>query len=260
MADWQDYKTAGQPGALTNVGAPPQPQVYTNTTSSDLAGNMNPNVTGSGLTPTGGDPSLTDVQAYADYIFRQLANDPQATTRLQNQLTRAGYFTGTASGLLDQDTTDAYFMLLADVYTANQAGTVITPEAYLQKKMQEAEESGLDPTGAGTFTSTSVDLSAGQDAHAAAESAFQSLLGRNPRKKDVAALRGALNAYERAHATTTTRVVDAKGNSTSTTSGGAGTGYDGTMAEKYVTDNHGGEAAGMQITRLADVFSQMLAG
>lgn len=244
---------AGQSAESTNPYA--GIDVYTGGTAKypNQSGNFNVNVTG----PPISGPKRIQMDKYAEQHLYTLSQEELQA--LQQQLEDAGYLpSGNVTGLFNSDTIQAYGSLLQDVDLANDNGQMLTPEQYLAQSVQRAKEDG---TGlAGTRTSSSVSLSSGQDAYQAAESAFQQLLGRDPKKKDVAALHGALNAYERAHATSTTTTTDAKGNSSSTTSGGTSSGYADTSAEDYATKHYGGEAAGVQIDRLASAFEQMLGG
>jgi hypothetical protein len=224
-----------------------------------LAGNENPNVTG-GATQNA--PVKLPLEELANKSLSSMS--PAQMADLQQQLVQAGYLPSTfnASGEVDLDTAQAFGALLNDVhlYTDEFGGGLITWQDYLAGKVQGADGEGNANDPYAPHTSSTVSVSTGQDAYGAAENVFQQMLGRDPDEKDVKALHAALNAYEQAHPRVTTSQTDRRGNTTSTTSGGAGEGYGDALAEQRVTDNYGGEAAQVQIQRLAGVFEQMLGG
>lgn len=146
--------------------------------------------------------------------------DEKTKNKFLSQLSLAGYDT---SKMRDEDLSTvwaSYVQASAKYYTTG--GQAISPwDIMAKERMQREAAAGPKTT---TATSTSYDMSTREDAHAIFLQAAQTLLGRDPTKKEISSFQRALNDYEKANPTTTTTTTTTEGGSvtaqSSTTKGG----------------------------------------
>lgn len=125
-----------------------------------------------------------------------------------SQLSLAGYDT---TKMRDADVAQMWgqYSQQAAAYYRNGAGQNVTPWDILAKDRAQ-REAYLKTPRTETQTSTQVQLSTSQDAHAIFLQAAKSLLGRDPTKNEIKTFQAALNAYEKANpqqVTTTSQYV-----------------------------------------------------
>jgi hypothetical protein len=146
--------------------------------------------------------------------------DDKTKNKFLTQLGLAGYDT--------QSMKDSQIAQLWGNYAAQAAqyysqGKKVTPWDILAKD-REQREAYMNTPRSVTQTSTAYDMSTREDAHAIFLQSAQSLLGRDPTKAEITAFQKSLNAYERAHPTTTTTTTNYMGDTvtgqSSTTKGG----------------------------------------
>jgi hypothetical protein len=134
--------------------------------------------------------------------------DQKTKDKFLTQLGLAGYDT---TKMRDSDVASlwANYSQQAGAYYKNGAGEAVTPWDILAKDRRQREAYLATPR-TETRTSTQVQLSTTQDAHAIFLQSAKSLLGRDPTKAEIKSFQEQLNAYERANpqkVTTTTNLV-----------------------------------------------------
>lgn len=206
--------------------------------------------------------------------------DSNGTRSLQEQMIRAGYLNpdprrgnfapgSVASG---DSTYNAYAKLLNDAIVTGQSIFDILAHRQSDKQNSTGQRywnTYLGVTGqkatSKSYTSSNVNLSSAGDAYAVATNEYQRLLGRDPNKKEVAALHAALNAYEKAHPTVSSHTVVSDPTAGTydrggTTSGGVSAGDREMVADSRISQTAGKELGQVQSDRLVQVFEQMLGG
>lgn len=170
---------------------------------------------------SGGKPKTVDNTLTATQVANQYYTWDQGTKdKFLSQLALTGR---DVTGLADAQIAQLWgaYALQAGQYYAN--GQKLTPWDILAKDMKQREMFMKTPRSV-TATSTSTDLSTGEDAHAIFLQAAQSLLGRDPTKSEIKTFQSALNAYEKQHPTVTTQTTNYMGDQvtgqTSNTTGG----------------------------------------
>lgn len=144
-----------------------------------------------GARPT--QPTMPQTKSVADLIadlYRMPKGDLEA---LQTRLKQAGYGNVTATGLVDQSTTDAYQALLRDTaayqaFDTRGLGAAYTPDSFLNQKIASSNAQGQSVSGqalSDSFTARSLIISS-----------LQSKLGRTPDPTEIAQFTGALKSYE----------------------------------------------------------------
>ncbi len=134
--------------------------------------------------------------------------DQKTKDKFLAQLNLAGFDT---TKMRDADVAAVWanYSQQAGAYYKNGAGQAVTPWDILAKDRRQREAYLATPR-TETRTSTQVQLSTTQDAHAIFLQSAKSLLGRDPTKAEIKSFQEQLNAYERANpqkVTTTTNLV-----------------------------------------------------
>lgn len=138
-------------------------------------------------------------------------------------------------------------------------GQKMTPWEILEKY---GKQGGFTSGGSGprTMTSKSINLTDPETAKGIILSALRQALGRRASDKEIGQFRSALNTLERQNPSITTTHIDAKGNSTSTTTGGAPN--PGAFAETFLDENKNAEMdafrAGTQYVDVMRALSQSI--
>lgn len=207
--------------------------------------------------------------------------DANGTQALQEDLIRAGYlnpstrygqFTPGSVGSGDS-TYNAYAKLLNDaVVTGNSIYDILNHRISDPKNTTGQKNFAVYQSLTGqkpiekTVNSTVTSLSTVGDAYKAAQDTYEQLLGRDPNKKEVAALHAALNAYEQAHPQHVSKDVTYDPSmgvggyqeKNVTSSGGVSAGDTSMVAQHQVASQDSAELGQVQTDRLVQVFESML--
>lgn len=145
--------------------------------------------------------------------------DAKTKAKFLTQLSLAGYDT---TNMSDDQLASAWAAYAQQSANYLAQGVQLTPWDIMSKDMKQRENSVAKTT---TATSSNVQLSTYQDAHALFTQAAQSLLGRDPTKGESRNFLSTINAYEQEHPQITKTSTTTKGGQTiaqsSTTTGGA---------------------------------------
>lgn len=210
-------------------------------------------------------------------LYRLLGNQNEDQVKaLQERLIKAGYLDPTAQSFIpgqvgmDDETYSAYAAAMADSITKQENFDKLlrsriknpdnkTGQAYWNAYQQILSTGGTNTTA----TSTSVNLSDATQSRAAAQSQYESLLGRNLNDHEAAAFHSALNSYESANPNVTSQTdTHAAGSnvSTSSTTSSGGASDPEQFAEAYIMQNEPNEYAKTQGDQIYNLFASMLGG
>jgi len=188
------------------------------------AGSTHPGPYAEGYQPamtTGIFGNSVDDTSTLNEVTQQYYNWDVATkNKFITQLNLAGF---NASGMSDSQLASAWadYAGQSAKYYNNGSGQKLTPWDILAKDMTMRESAQPRTV---TSTSSSSNLSTGEDAHAIFYQAAQSLLGRDPTKTEISSFQKKLNSYENANPTVTTTTQNYVGqdlkSQSSTTKGG----------------------------------------
>lgn len=209
------------------------------------------------------------------------ATDSNGTRSLQEQLIQAGYLNPdpkrgnfspgqVASG---DSSYNAYAKLVNDAIVTGQS-----IDSLLNKRINDPKNTtgqrywktyaaltGSQPMEK-TYTSTATQYSTTGDAYSLAQDEYQKYLGRDANAHEVGALHAALNAYEKAHPTQTTKDVSydpsmgygGLNEKNVVQSGGSNAGDSRMVADNQIQGQDAKELGQVQSDRLVQVFEQML--
>lgn len=155
-----------------------------------------------------------------NFDLRQMPVGGSQIRNWQKVMYQAGYLSkGDLSGSFDAQSQNAYTNLLNEVWSYNQSGVMISPDELLARRMRAlAAFGGPGGRGSTTSTSTSVDLADPITAGALIDRTLQNYQGRGATQAERQAFTQALNAYQKAHPTTTTTTSGPEGSSSVTNS------------------------------------------
>lgn len=177
----------------------------------------------------------------AQQLLDQLYSMPDIGA-FQKRLLAGGYLSSTTdiTGVVDQNTLQAYENLLIDTYGYNVEHIKITPEQVLQRAIGSLNAQGNGPNGSGAAP---VQLMGASDAQGNLESASGNLLGAGAvSSSDVAGYQGEVNSA----------LQDASKSHTS---------VDPTeMAKQYLLQQHPQEAAQHSALNYYDIAMQLIGG
>lgn len=176
-----------------------------------------------------------DKTAKSSEIASQYYNWSSGTkNKFLTQLGLAGYDT---SQMRDAQIAQMWADYVGQAASYYSTGAKLTPWDILAKDRQQREAYMNTPRSV-TQTSTSLDMSTKEDAHAIFLQAAQSLLGRDPTKSEISSFQKALNAYEEKNPTVTTQTTNYMGDEVTsqdaTTTGGVSDSARGLMATEDV--------------------------
>lgn len=241
-----DY-TGGSSSSSTSTGDPfsgssisAQTPIYSPTTKKLTSKDINKieTSTNQALPLVAGQTVHSPTQS-AQQLLDQLYSMPDIGA-FQKRLLAGGYLSSTTdiTGVVDQNTLQAYENLLIDTYGYNVEHIKITPEQVLQRAIGSLNAQGNGPNGAAP-----VQLMGASDAQGNLESASGSLLGAGAvSSSDVAGYQGEVNSA----------LQDASKSHTS---------VDPTeMAKQYLLQQHPQEAAQHSALNYYDIAMQLIGG